>query len=65
MVISQALSVPSNIFETINPNIFDTNLTRISNRGKFMNHFLSQALAPSTSWLKLIFTELFDTARGY
>ena len=22
-------------------------------------------MAPSTSWLKLIFTELFDTARGY
>ena len=28
---------------------------------------ISQArlLAPSTSWLKLVFTELFDTARGY
>ena len=28
---------------------------------------ISQAklLAPSTSWLKLVLTELFDTARGY
>ena len=47
-----------NIFETINPTI-------ISNRGKFMIISQAKLLVPSTFWLKLIFTELFDTTRGF
>ena len=47
-----------NIFETINP-------TRNSNRGKFMIISQAKLLVPSTFWLKLIFTELFDTTRGF
>ena len=47
-----------NIFETINP-------TKISNRGKFMIISQAKLLVPSTFWLKLIVTELFDTTRGF
>ena len=46
-----------NIFETINP-------TRISYRGKFMIISQAKLSVPSTFFLKLIFTELFDTTRG-
>ena len=49
--------VSFNIFETINP-------PRISNTGKFMIISQAKLLVPSTFWLKLIFTELFDTTRG-
>ena len=45
-----------NIFETINP-------SRISDRGKFMIISQAKLLVPSTFFLKLIFTELFDTTR--
>ena len=47
-----------NIFETIIP-------TRISNRGKFIIISQAKLLVPSTFWLKLIFTELFDTTHGF
>ena len=47
-----------NIFETINP-------TRISNKGKFMIISQAKLLVPSTFWLKLLFTELFDTTGGF
>ena len=50
--------VSLNIFETINP-------TRISNRDKFTTISQAKLLVPSTFWLKLIFTELFDTTRGF
>ena len=50
--------ISHNIFDTINP-------TGISNRGKFMNILHAKLLVPSTFWLKLIFTELFDTTRGF
>ena len=47
-----------NIFETINPPL-------ISNRGKFMIISQANLLVPSTFWLEFIFTELFETARGF
>ena len=47
-----------NIFETIIP-------TRISNRDKFMIISRAKLLVPSTIWLKLIFTELFDATSGF
>ena len=50
--------ISHNNFETINP-------TRISNRSKFMIISQSKLLVPGTFWLKWIFTELFDTIRGF
>ena len=50
--------ISHNIFETINP-------TRISKREKFMTILQARLLIPSTFCLKLIFTELFDTTRGF
>ena len=47
-----------NIFETVIP-------TRISNKGKFMIISQAKLLVPSTFWLKLIFTDLFDTTPGF
>ena len=50
--------ISHNNFETINP-------TKISNRGKFMIILQYKLLVPSTFWIKLIFTELLDTTRGF
>ena len=47
-----------NIFETVNPR-------RISNREKFMIISQAKLSVPSTFWIKLIFTELFDTTHGF
>ena len=50
----------------ISLNIFETIIsTRISNRGKFIIISQAKLLVPSTFWLKLIFTELFDTTHGF
>ena len=50
--------ISHNIFETINP-------TRISNWGKFVIISQAKLWVPNTFWLKLIFTELFDTTRCF